>query len=399
MGHVVTTSGGRYRANWRDPTGRQLAKTFATKRAARQHLAAVEAAKASGSYVDPHAGRVRLVEYAERWAGGHSGERASRVRDASILRSHVLPHWGDWPLGRIEHSSVQTWVTALAEHLSPASVRECLRLLRLILASAVRDRIISHDPTEGVKAPPRRRTETADVPLTRTQLREQLLPAITARYRFLVALAAGCGLRWGEAAGLAVDALDEDRRELRVIRVIEEVDGLLRLKPYPKSESGRRTVPLPPLVLDTLATHRHLVSPSRWQGVDLVSSTTTGTPVSRSVFRARVWRPALVRAGLLGNLEELPDGRYRSAWANRDGTETSRRHDTEREAVASIARHGTGGLRFHDLRHAYATWLVSDGVPINVVQRVMGHASASTTLNLYVHASRDHDDAVRAAIC
>ncbi|MBQ0893904.1 tyrosine-type recombinase/integrase [Micromonospora sp. U56] len=45
-----------------------------------------------------------------------------------------------------------------------------------------------------------------------------------------------------------------------------------------------------------------------------------------------------------------------------------------------------GGLRFHDLRHSYATWLVSDGVPINDVARVMGHEQISTTLDRYTHA-------------
>ena len=50
---------------------------------------------------------------------------------------------------------------------------------------------------------------------------------------------------------------------------------------------------------------------------------------------------------------------------------------------------------FHDLRHSYATWLVSDGVPVNVVQRLMGHENASTTLNRYVHAPRDYDERVR----
>ncbi|MEV4761059.1 tyrosine-type recombinase/integrase [Micromonospora chokoriensis] len=47
-------------------------------------------------------------------------------------------------------------------------------------------------------------------------------------------------------------------------------------------------------------------------------------------------------------------------------------------------------MRFHDLRHAYATWLVTDGVPINLVQRVMGHEQASTTLNRYTHTPDDY---------
>ncbi|MEV4413829.1 tyrosine-type recombinase/integrase [Catellatospora sp. NPDC049609] len=41
-----------------------------------------------------------------------------------------------------------------------------------------------------------------------------------------------------------------------------------------------------------------------------------------------------------------------------------------------VARHAAGGLRFHDLRHSYATWLISSGVPVNDVQRVMGHEQA-----------------------
>jgi integrase len=55
------------------------------------------------------------------------------------------------------------------------------------------------------------------------------------------------------------------------------------------------------------------------------------------------------------------------------------------QAVQHVARHQSGGLRFHDLRHSYTTWLVDDGVPPNMVQRVMGHERSSTTLDLYTH--------------
>jgi hypothetical protein len=63
-------------------------------------------------------------------------------------------------------------------------------------------------------------------------------------------------------------------------------------------------------------------------------------PVGRTGFRSRVWKPAVRAAG-------LPDH-----------------------------------LRFHDLRHSYATWLVSDGVPPNIVQRIMGHEDVTTTLGI-----------------
>ncbi|GAA4574298.1 hypothetical protein GCM10023176_41060 [Micromonospora coerulea] len=62
-----------------------------------------------------------------------------------------------------------------------------------------------------------------------------------------------------------------------------------------------------------------------------------------------------------------------------------------------MAAKAVGGMRFHDLRHAYATWLVTDGVPVNLVQRVMGHEQASTTLNRYTHTPDDYAARVLAA--
>ncbi|KAB8184696.1 tyrosine-type recombinase/integrase [Microbispora catharanthi] len=66
------------------------------------------------------------------------------------------------------------------------------------------------------------------------------------------------------------------------------------------------------------------------------------------------------------------------------------------EAVAHVAKHAAEGLRFHDLRHCYATWLVSDGVPVNDVARLLGHEQMSTTLNRYTHSSRDRYGRARA---
>ncbi|TWJ24517.1 tyrosine-type recombinase/integrase [Micromonospora endolithica] len=100
--------------------------------------------------------------------------------------------------------------------------------------------------------------------------------------------------------------------------------------------------------------------------------------------------PSLVRAGLLGQVVNTGPHRYRATWPDREGVEWSAEFTTEREAVACVAAKAVGGMRFHDLRHAYATWLVTDGVPINLVQRVMGHEQASTTLNRYTHTPDDY---------
>ncbi|WP_231929705.1 tyrosine-type recombinase/integrase [Micromonospora inositola] len=129
----------------------------------------------------------------------------------------------------------------------------------------------------------------------------------------------------------------------------------------------------------------------------LVFRDRVGRPLRRSNFRRRVWLPSLVRAGLLGQVANTGPHRYRAGWPDREGVEWSAEFTTEREAVAFVAAKAVGGMRFHDLRHAYATWLVTDGVPINLVQRVMGHEQASTTLNRYTHTPDDYAARVLAA--
>lgn len=122
-----------------------------------------------------------------------------------------------------------------------------------------------------------------------------------------------------------------------------------------------------------------------------------GDPMLRSTFRRQVWRPSLVRAGLLGDVAETGPHRYRATWRDREGTEWSAEFTTQREAAAHVAVKAAGGLRFHDLRHGYATWLISSGVPVNVVQAVMGHEQSSTTLNRYTHTPADFHRLIRGA--
>jgi integrase len=157
-----------------------------------------------------------------------------------------------------------------------------------------------------------------------------------------VATAAYTGLRWGECVGLHWSAVDLDARRIRVVRVLVEVHGRISVKPYPKSRAGRRSVPAPAALVELLTEHRE-----RYPSPELVFTNTAGGPVGRTSFRTRVWKPALRRAGL-----------------------------PER-------------LRFHDLRHSYATWLVSEGVPPNVVQAIMGHEDVTTTLGIYTDVPTD----------
>jgi integrase len=391
VGHVTPTPAGNYRANWRDATGKQRAKTFSTRKQAKSFLAETETTLAHGTYVDPHAGKARFAVYAEKWAAGRNDELMTVARDSSVMRHRVLPTWADVPIGRIDHSAVQQWARELGATLAPATVRECCRLLRAVLALAVRDRIIAKNPGDGVRLPKRRRVDADEQVITRAEF-GALLPEIPERYRALVAVAGGTGLRWGECIGLTWDAIDLEKATVKVGRVGIEVAGTVSFKPYPKSRAGRRTVPLPVFAVQLLWQHAQIVKPGE---CGEVFTNEAGGPMRRTVFRAWIWRPALVRAGLLGQVVQIGPKVWRATWRDRSGNEVTAECPNRRVARGRVSRLAQGGLRFHDLRHSYATWLVSDGVPLNEVARVMGHEQISTTLDRYTHAFHNGSDRVR----
>ena len=85
-----------------------------------------------------------------------------------------------------------------------------------------------------------------------------------------------------------------------------------------------------------------------------------------------------------------------ASWTDGTGQRHRRRFDTEPAAIKHVSQSQDGGLRYHDLRHSYATWLVDDGVPPNMVQRVMGHERSSTTLDLYTRRTDNSARILRA---
>lgn len=392
MGHISKTPAGSFRANWRDPSGRQRAKTFATRKLASAFLAEVESATNRGSYIDPNGGKTTFGPYASAWLAARNNEKTTTERAASLMRTHIMPRWGDMPIGRISHSLMQAWVTEMSARLAPASVIKCFRLTAAVFASAIRDRLIAVSPCDGVALPSLRRTDELEFVITRSDFTGKLLPVVPARYQALVALAAGTGLRWGECVGLCLDAVDFGTKTVSVVRTAIEIDGAVSLKPYPKSRAGRRVVPLPGFAVLALKVHVEAFPP----GPDgQIFTNSAGGPVRRPVFRSHVWRPSLVRAGFLGSLTKLGDGTYRAVWTDKNDNSRVETVDDEKTGVALIAGGSGPSLRFHDLRHSYATWLVSAGVPINEVAKVMGHGQTSTTLNRYTHVLPDANTRIR----
>jgi hypothetical protein len=103
MGHLRRAPSGNWRAAYRTPEGKGRTKTFRTKREARAFLAQVEGDKTRGLYIDPAGAQLRFRELADRWWAAREVELTTAAANRSRLDNHVLPMWGEWPIGRIEH--------------------------------------------------------------------------------------------------------------------------------------------------------------------------------------------------------------------------------------------------------------------------------------------------------
>ena len=356
-----TPKGMRYVARWRTPEGRSREQWFDRKIDADRHLAAVTTAKASGAYVDAAAGRVKLREYAEAWAARqpHRGSTAQSVR--SILDRHVLPTFGSRPLAAIRPSEVQAWVSGLK--LAPSTVGVVYGKLAGILRSAVDDRLIAHSPCgRQIKLPRAHGGEV--VPMEPREVRA-IVDAAPAHYRALLVLIAGTGTRPGEALGLTSDRVDWLRRTIRVDRQLLTLSGQAPQFGPCKTPASVRTIPVPDGVLVELG--RHV---KRFEVVD-------DGELAGLLFRDEKGDP--IRRNALGHMWRRAARKVNDAAAARDGVRIVDRTP-------------------HDLRHYCASVLIASGSSVKAVQKHLGHASATTTLDTYAHLWPDGEDATRAAL-
>jgi integrase len=347
MASIARRPDGTYRPRFRDAAGKEHARHFKRKVDAQRWLDEMTAAMVTGQYVDPAAGRVTVRQYAEQWRASQVHRPTTAAHVETMLRRHVYPALGQKRLSSVLPSDVQALVKRLSLALAPSTVGVVHRILASIFKAAVRDRRIAASPCEGTKLPKVHRKRVEPMTLEAVQALTEAMPD---RYRALVILSAGTGLRQGEVFGLTVDRIDFLRRQLTVDRQLVTMPDRAPYLAPPKTQASVRVVPLPQVVIDALAAHL-----ATWRTDDFVFMTELGGPIRRTAFSERVWRPAVKRAGL-------------------------------------------GGVTPHSLRHFYASLLIRHGESVKTVQARLGHASAAETLDTYSHLWPDSDDRTRAAV-
>ncbi len=194
----------------------------------------------------------RSAPHGEKWRSCQVHRPSTSAQVETNLRRHVYPFLGDRPIGSIRTSEIQSWVQGRSEVLSAGTVELVYRYVVAVFRAAVADRIIAASPAVAIKRP---KPEVVEIEPLATEIVEALVANISERYRALVILAAGTGLRQGECFGLTVDRVDFLRRQLRVDRQLLLMPRQEPTLAPPKTKASYRTVPLPQVVLDALAIH------------------------------------------------------------------------------------------------------------------------------------------------
>lgn len=340
-----TKGGRRYCVRYRKPDHSQTrARGFRTKREAELALASLEVGKARGEFIDATAARATIGQLGVEWVRDQGHLKPSSLRPVEIAwRVHVEPRWARVAVADVRFSDVQRWVTELSATRGATTVLRAYGVLAAILDVAVRDRRALSNSARGVNLP--RKVKRAHTYLTAEQV--SALAIAAGEKGTLVLVLAYCGLRWGEAVGLRVKDLDMLRRRINVSVNAVEVGDRIEVG-TPKTHK-RRSVPFP--------------------------------------------------AGLTLPLARLCEGKSPDAlvFAAADGGHLRRTRTNESSRgwfTQSVRRADLPPLTPHDLRHTAASLAVSAGANVKAVQRMLGHASASMTLDVYSDLFDDDLDAV-----
>ena len=352
-----------WRAHYRTPAGAQRNKTFSRKIDAERFLAGVEHSKATGGYVDPALAKVTVGDWTDGWLAGQAHVKPSTfARYQGIVRKHIHPRWGAVKLANVSHADVQTWVTALSRQYSPATVQKVHNVLSLVLEMAVKDGRLSRNVAQGVNLP--RVAKQEHLYLTHEQVEalanECGFPTDPSRhatydtrtnamYRLVVLFLAYTGVRFGEMAALKVARLDLRRSRAMIAESVTPIAGQGLVWGTPKTHQ-RREVPIPNFLVAELREHVAGKRPDQL----VFASIRTGQPLRVSTFRQTF--------GIAASAIGLPE------------------------------------LHPHQLRHTAASLAIASGADVKVVQQMLGHSSATMTLDTYGHLFGDRLDEVAAAM-
>jgi len=263
------------------------------------------------------------------------------------MRNHVLPKFGQLCLDEVTRPKMKEFVAELVgKGLARDSIRLVLSSLRIVYNQAIEDKVVSANPAQRLGTFYRQASVKHEEITPLTEEESLLFLGTTLKYRskqyplFLCAL--HTGMRSGELAGIQWPDIDWHGKFLEVRRqvVLGEVTNL-------KTKSGRRRVDLSDDLLETL-----------------------------SNLRRQIQEEAM-RKGR----NEIP----KWIFSNRQGNFLDISHVKRYHFKRVLRKAGLRDIRFHDLRHTFASQLLCNGANILYVSQQLGHANPQITMKIYSH--------------
>ena len=345
---------GRWRADFKRNSQR-ISRTFTLKRDALAWLHEQQVEAERGSWLDPRRAEVSLAEMHERWVTARSVSGSTIATDAGIWKAYVEPTFGNIPVNQITTPKIRTWLATLTTKdgaaASPRTKKHALRILRNSLDWAVEEGRIRENPAIKVLSP--KQGASPGIALDERELKT-FLAALNPSHRHIAHVLALTGLRFSELAAL-------NKSDVRV------TDGdmtLLVQARYVLDEHGQRV---------------------------RLTGTKAGDTVNRTVPVLAAIQPTIERAA-----EGKPNAPlFMSPTGVRLDARNFRRGSGWAEAAAKC---GHPKLRPHDLRHTAATLWLTRSRSVKATQALLGHTSATMTLDLYGHVLDTERAAATAAM-
>lgn len=336
-----------------------------TRAAVAGKLAQLQRDQEGGTLSPP--GRVTVSAFLHQWLEDSATQRLRPKTKASyqqIIRLHINPYIGHIPIQKLQPQHLQHWINILTREgwkrprtkadeaarrpekrgISARTAHYARAILRSALNQAMKWGIVPRNVATLITPPRLVRREMT--PLQPEQAHRLIEAADAHRLGTLITAALALGLRQGEALGLQWRDVDLDAGTLHIRHALQRIDKTWTLT-EPKSPRARRTIVLPGIVIASLKTHRtmqleeRLAAGKDWREQGFVFTTANGNPLEPSNL-TRVFR-ALLKAA------DVPL------------------------------------IRFHDLRHSCATFLLAQGVDPRTIMETLGHSQISLTLNTYSH--------------
>ncbi len=334
----------------RDPvTGKRRQKriTAATKKAVEQQVATVLHELQSGTHVERS--KLTVGQWITEWLLSHPCPESSWVRYELDVRRWILPALGVIPLAQLRPTQVQQFYQErLKAGATPQAVKGYAMVLGRALQEAVRQGIVSQNVVRLVPVPKAARRELEVC--THEEMQDFLRRSTNDRNALLYEMALKTGMRRGELLALRWQDVNLQDGWLSVRRTVTiGKKGAIQVGDV-KTKAGRRRIRLSQQLVAKLRSHRQ--ERPRWISVgqagrdaDLVFQSSIGTLVN----------PA-------------------------------RLHQQFKPLVKQL---GLKPIRFHDLRHTFATLALADGANVKAVSAQLGHSSIAITLDLYAHVTQD----------